>query len=149
MKAKYPKINVGITPGYPGVLAFVFTKNGTRVYFGSYDKIKKWLCQSELCHGIVLSYHNKRIFNRSWMLFGYGSEARYNGTYFTLQRTNAHKWNSFGFANIDRLIPAGMTETRNTWYLLKHNSQQGTPIIYGRWRKLPQQYLKQLAGVDY
>ena len=142
MNLDYPKINVGVTRGYPAVMAFIFTKDGTKVYFGSYDKIRDWFSTGDLCHGIVLNYHRGRIFNRKWMLFGYGSEIGSYREYFTLERTNARKWK---IGRTERLVPAGMTETRNTWYLLKHNGIGGTPIIWGRWRKLPQKYLNQFG----
>jgi len=144
MKTNYPKINVGVTRGCPAVLAFIFTRAGTKVYFGSYDNIRTWHSQGGLCHGIVLSYHRGRIFSRKWMLFGYGSEQDSHKEYFSLERTNARKWNSFGFQN--RVVPSGMTETRNTWYLLKKNVNGGSgAVVWGKWRKLPQEFLKELG----
>ena len=134
---EYRRINVGIARGYPAVLAFVFEKAETMVYFGSYDKIIEYLRNEDLVHGIVLSYQNGVIIVRHWTLFGKGSVRNDFGTYYSLKRTNCCKWKYFG-------IPRGMTEKRNTWYLLKHEKGFTIPVVVGKWRKLPQKYLNNL-----
>ena len=59
-KAKqiYPKLDLGMSKGYPFVMAFAFQMDGIRVYTGSWININNYCLKNGiLCHAKVIYYN--------------------------------------------------------------------------------------------
>jgi len=70
MRENPQSIDVGVNKGSPFCMAFLFAKDGLKVYSGSIDRIESATSTMPVCHGIVHIYCKISNMRKYWSLFG-------------------------------------------------------------------------------
>ena len=142
--AKYPKIDLKKTRGYPMAMVWVFSPIGPKLYTGSLDMVKQALKDGPLCHGFVRYFSRGIATTRLVHLFGDPAQFRkVNDKYHyttihhvskkDLQTTDLYQW-----------LRPYLSERR--MYIVTEHLPDGAVKLIGRWRRMPSTYLKELAN---
>ena len=149
--AKQNVTNCRKTRGYPFVMAYLFTKQGTQVYCGSLDYIWERTSSLPTCHGMVHYYRSGRVAKRDWQLFGFYTVLNHS-SYFHLDKMDRHTASK---RHDHRSFIASELNIRRPKYALWFSLKTGdsfAPIEewcfpIRSWRKLPSTYLTEFDNV--
>jgi hypothetical protein len=170
MNKNLPKIEVGFDRGFPFVMAFVYTKQGTVIYAGSLNRVQEATKRLDTCHAFILSFPRKcKALKEAFPGVKPRFLDRHRDHYYTLlgKLTNFPDWESRfycyytlrSYRGLDLIDPvkeamrpqfaymANYLDKRKKWFLCVHwktqDGQKGDRVL-GTWRKLPRSYLREL-----
>ena len=143
----YPKTDLGKSCGYYWAMYWCFRSTGTEIVTGSHDLFNKHTDKWDSFHAMMHVYRDGIIDFRRWTLGGRGISWMSEGPKLELMRWA--KTSTIGICNSEAEAKLRkVVNPHHTHILIRHNRSKrmyGDVDLLGSWRKLPQQYLRQLA----
>jgi len=144
-KAKqiYPKLDLGMSKGYPFVMAFAFQMDGIRVYTGSWININNYCLKNGiLCHAKVIYYnaldHESKKVEKYEILGNDLSNVNRESSFLLRWGSNKSLYHAF----------PELTEqfsSHNRYYLIKIDYKKNKAEIVKSYRRLPHTFLRELG----
>jgi len=142
-KAKqiYPKLDLGISKGYPFVMAFAFQMDGIHVYTGSWMNINNYCLKNGiLCHARIIYYDNsfsKKL--EKYVILGNNLSLAHRETSFLLI-WGSNKSLHYSFPELTKEF-----SSHNRWYLIRTDYKTDKREIIKSYRRLPHSFLRELG----